>query len=92
MPHAAPGDLLDLLQAVAVGCDPGVVHPSAPRSESAPDFEECPVAQQVLAQVDLVVTGLLGVDPGAMLRWRVHAGQPTGPGGAFREPGARRTP
>ena len=55
---AALGDLADLLDAVVVGGDPGVVFPAAPGAKAAPDLAERPFPKQVLGQVDLVVAVL----------------------------------
>ena len=53
----ALGDRADLLDAVLVGRHAGAEHTAEPGAEAAPDGAQGPVAQQVAAEVDLVVSG-----------------------------------
>ena len=68
----ALGDFPDLFQGVAVGGDPCVVGPAAAGPEAAPDLAQGPVAQEIAVEVDLVVAGLVGVDPDLVLRGCLH--------------------
>jgi len=63
---------LDLLDAVLVGRDPGVVGLAAADPEDAPDLVQGPDAQEIAVEVDLVVAGLCEVDPDLMLRGCLH--------------------
>ena len=72
VPDAALGDLADLLDGVVVGRDPGIVGPTAPRAEAAPDLAQGPVAQEIAVEVDLVVAGLCVVDPYLVLWECLH--------------------
>ena len=70
---AAPlGDRADLLDAIVIGRDGGVVHPTPGGVDAAPDLAQGPVAKQVPVQVDLIVAGLRRMDPGVMLRRFYH--------------------
>jgi len=96
-PRSAPGNRIDLLDAVLVGGDPGVVGPAAAGPEAAPDLAQGPDAQEIAVEVDLVVAGLCEVDPDLMLRGCLHGaslatgvahfvarGRANGPMGAMR--------
>ena len=86
---AAPGDRADLLDALIVGRDGGVVHPAPGGANATPDLAQGPVAKQVPVQVDLVVTGLRRMDPGVMLRRFCHGVQIRAGGGSFGESTSR---
>ena len=68
----ARGAPFDLLDAVLVGGDPGVVGPAAAGPEATPGGAQGPVAQQVAVEVGLVVAGLCGVDPDLVLWGCLH--------------------
>lgn len=87
--RSAPGDLAAQLDASLVGRDTGAVHPAAVRADAAPDHDQGPVAEQILVEEDMVVPGLLGVDPGALCRRGAHAGRRRQPAGLSGESAAR---
>ncbi len=61
-------------------------HPTPTRAGAAPDLVQRPVPEQVPAQVNLVVAGLLWIEPGMMLWEVVHDGQFRRCGGSSGEP------
>lgn len=85
-----PGDLIDQLDAGLIGSDSGAVHPAAVGADAAPDLDQGPVAEQILVEEDLILAGLLGVDPRSLHRGRVHAAQRRHPAGALGESAAVR--
>jgi hypothetical protein len=68
----ALGDRTHLRTAFFVRCNAGAMHPTEAGSGAAPDLAQGPVAKQVPVQVDLVVAGLLGINPRMLLRGVVH--------------------
>lgn len=84
-PSSTAGDLVDLLDAILVGGDSGVVGPAAPGTEAAPGSAQGPVAQEVAVEVGLIVSGLRGVGPETVLWGGVHGAQSRRGAGSFRE-------